>query len=65
MYQQNKTQTIDQLPPTSTATRGHISRSLYSALNQMNCRTGTTLDPKMYGFVESEHDESLMPSPCT
>jgi hypothetical protein len=65
MYHQNKNQMIDQLPPTSAATRGQISRSFYFAFNQMNCLTGTILDPKMYGFVESEHDGSLMPSPCT
>jgi hypothetical protein len=63
MYHQSKAVTMDQLPPTSASTTGHIRRSFYAAYTQMNCLTGASLDPKLYGFTET--DGLLMPCPCT
>jgi len=49
-YHQTKSCTMDQLPPTSYATRGHILRAMYATHMQINCLRNDSLDPTQYGF---------------
>jgi hypothetical protein len=62
MYHQSKGLTMDQLPPTSTSTMGHIKWAFYAAYIQMNFLTASSTDPKLYGFTDT--DGILMPSHC-
>ncbi len=54
LYHQSKVSDIDELPPTSHATSGHLLRSLYTAHRQINCLTCPLADPRQYGFEEVE-----------
>ena len=59
MYHHSKGKTIDQLPPTSYSTRGHILRAFYVTHLQINCLFTPELDPKQFGFEDV--DGVLMP----
>ena len=49
-YHHSKNKTIQQLPPTSGITILHILRSLYATHVQLNCFSGSILDPCKFDF---------------
>lgn len=59
MYHHRKSMTIIDLPPTSTATKGHIQRAFYMTYIQINCLGDLTLNPQDYGFMME--NECLVP----
>ncbi len=61
VYHQEKTKTISDLPPTSFSARGHIMRAFYSTYLQVHCLDGLKLEPRDYGFEESDSG-ILMPT---
>ena len=60
-YHHSKNITIQQLPPTSRETYLHILRAIYATRIQLNCLTGATVDPRLFGFESSRMDDMLLP----
>ena len=55
LYHQSKNMTVDQLPPTSYSTLGHIKRAYYTCHVLLNSLDGKiVLDPKDYGYEEKD-----------
>ena len=58
-YHHEKCITINDLPPTSESTEGHIRRAYYMTYTQINCLSEFRLNPLDYGFALE--DEYLVP----
>ena len=60
LYHQRTGTTIQDLPPTSTATWSHILRAFYVTYTQVNCLQNVDLYPLEYGF--ELQDGSIVPT---
>ena len=63
VYHRSKVTSLDALLPTSYLLRGHLLRSFYSVLMQINCLTNPSLEARQAGFENV--DGSLAPSTCS
>lgn len=55
LYHQSKNLTVEELPPTSYATQGHIMRAYYTCYVMLNSLDGKIdIDPKAFGYEDKD-----------